>query len=534
MERLILRTGSRQACEAIDRDRRHSFGSLLPLMLGLVVAAGCSSGGEGPPPMPPPTVTVSTPIKKQIVEWDSYTGRLEPCRFVEVRARVSGYLQTVHFSDGQMVEQGDLLFVIDPRPFKAALESAEAALVEATAQAEKAEATKLQAEALLEKADANLTLADRRLKRAQSLKAQNATAQESVDTREAEYDQAQADVQGAKAGIAEANAAIANAKAAVETARANVRTASIDLSYTIIRAPIAGRISDHRVTNGNLISGGSAQSTLLTTITSLDPIYCTFDASEAEVLKYIRLSQSGERQTSRDKKNPVYLSLADEEGFPHWGHMDFVDNRFNPNSATLRAKAILPNLNNDLVPGLFATIRIPGSGTYEAVLIPDEAIGTDQAEQFVMIIDEASKAQRVGVELGPIVGGLRVIRKGLTGNERVVTRGLQRIQPDTIVEVEVAPLEVLNDGLPDSYEPVPPEKWLSLPPAPVPPEELAAELSPTDTYLPNESPTDNATDDGAGTSASPAPENSTHVNPTQDREPSAKAIDGRGSEALGV
>ena len=293
------------------------------------------------------------------------------------------------------------------------------------------------------------------------MREQNATPQEEVDITEGEYLQAKADVEGARAGIADANAAIASADAEFETARAALQAAQLDLNYTEIHAPIAGRISDHRVTIGNLISGGSSLSTLLTTITSLDPIHCTFDASEAEVLKYVRLSQSGARQSSREIKNPVYLALADEDGFPHVGHMDFVDNRFDPQSATMRAKAIFPNANNDLIPGLFASIRIPGSGSYEAVLVPDRSIGTDQATQYVLAVDQNKQVTRINIETGPIVDGLRVIRRGLIGDETIIISGLQRARPGVEVATQVETLAAEDDGLPDSYEPVPPDKWLS-------------------------------------------------------------------------
>lgn len=441
------------------------------ILMTAVLLAGCDRGTQELPPTAPPSVTVAKPVTKQIVEWDSYTARLEPVEFVEVRARVSGYLQSIHFTEGQLVEEDDLLFVIDPRPFEATLESAKAALEEAQAQLSKAEASMSQAEAQQAKANANLTLTDRRYRRAKSLRDQNAVSDEEVDIREGEFLQAKADVEGTKAGVAEAKAAITAATAAVESAKASVQTAELDLTYTKIRAPIAGRISDHRVTDGNLISGGSAQSTLLTTITSLDPIHCTFDASEAEVLKYIRQIQAGTRESAREIKFPVYLALADEEGFPHLGHIDFVDNRFDPNSATMRAKAIFPNSDIDLIPGLFATLRIPGSGSYEAVLIPDEAVGTDQSQQFVLVVDSENKVERAAVELGPIVNGLRVVRSGLTGDEQIVTRGLQRVRSGATVSPEVETLAAIDDGLPDSYEPIPRNEWLALPPDELPPSE---------------------------------------------------------------
>ena len=404
--------------------------------------------------MPLPSVTVATPITKKIVEWDAYTGRLEAVQFVEVRARVSGYLESIHFKEGQIVAKDALLFVIDPRPFNAALEQAKAGRDEATAQVAKARAGLALAEAQRHKADANLNLTSRRFDRAKSLRAQNATAQEEVDVREGEFLQAQADIEGAKAMLADTNAAIATANAALETAEAKVRAAELDLSYTKITAPVAGRISDYRVTAGNLISGGTATSTLLTTITSVDSIYCTFDANEQEVLKYIRLAISGKRENSRDAKNPVFLGLVDEIGYPHQGHMDFVDNRFDANTASMRARCVIPNKDHVLLPGMFARLRIPGSSSYEAVLIPDSSIGTDQSEQYVYIVVD-KKIQRRPVKIGPLVDGLRVVREGLQGNESLVIEGLLQSRPDIEVQTTQGSIEVVEDGLPDDYDLIP-------------------------------------------------------------------------------
>lgn len=439
----------------------------LTILLACACLTGCNASSQNQSQPPPVTVTIAKPVTKRIVEWDAYTGRLEPVQFVEVRARVNGYLQSIHFKEGQIVSEGDLLFVIDPRPFEAALEQATAGRDEAKAQIAKAEAGLAQASAQRQKAAANLTLTGRRYERAKSLMAQNATAQEEVDTREGEFLQAEADVEAAKAGLADANAAIATAKAALESAKARVRSAELDLSYTNVTAPVAGRISNHRVTDGNLIGGGTATSTLLTTITSVDPIYCTFDANEQEVLKYTRLAQSGKRESSRVAKNPVFLGLVDETGFPHQGHMDFVDNRFDANTASLRARCVFPNDEQVLIPGMFARIRIPGSSAYDAVLIPDSAIGTDQSSQYVYIVVDGAIDRRV-VKPGPIVDGLRVVREGLTGDESLVIEGLLQSRPGMNVETTVGSIEVVEDGLPDDYEPLPPEQWLSPEPEPQP------------------------------------------------------------------
>jgi len=316
--------------------------------------------------MPLPMMTVAQPVRKQIVEWDAYTGRLEAIDFVEIRARVSGYLESIHFDEGQMVSKGDLMLVIDPRPFEAELHGAKATMRQSESRVEQSKAQLEEAKAQQLQSDAQLQLADARVKRARTLKAQNAVSAEELDQREAEYLQAEADVEASKAGISSAEAAITTAMAAVESAQAGIETAQLHLSYTRVHAPVTGRSSREHVTAGNLVSGGTATSTLLTTITSVEPIYCTFDANEQDVLKYVRLALSGQRESSRVARNPVYLGLVDETGFPHEGHMDFVDNRFDADTASMRARCVFPNGDEVLVPGMFARIRIPGSAAYEA------------------------------------------------------------------------------------------------------------------------------------------------------------------------
>jgi len=445
--------------------------------------------------MPNPTVKVATPLVKQVVEWDAYTGRIEAVDLVEVRARVGGYLQSVHFDEGQIVEKGDLLFVIDPRPFEAELNAARAMLQQSQSKLNQSKAMLNEAKAKSLQSDAQLNLADLRYQRAQSLSKRNAASQEEVDERQAAYLQAKADIEAVKAGVSSAEAAIASAEAEIELSRAGVETAELNLQYTRIEAPVAGRISRQVVTEGNLIAGGTATSSLLTTITSMQPIYCVFDASEQDVLKYVRLAKSGQRESSRVAKNPVFLGLIDEEGFPHQGHMDFVDNRFDINTASLRARCVFPNDDQLLLPGMFARIRIPGSAARQSILIPDSAIGTDQSSQYIYIIAD-QKIKRRGVKLGPIVDGLRVIRDGLQENETLVIEGLlqaragaivndpanprqERLPEENYVNVVPGSFEAIEDGLPDDYEPVPPDQWISPSPDPLPenvaPEDVAAE-----------------------------------------------------------
>ncbi|EMI19193.1 efflux transporter RND family, MFP subunit [Rhodopirellula maiorica SM1] len=417
--------------------------------------------------MPPPTVTVAKPVTKKIVEWDAFTGRLEAVDFVEVRARVSGYLKSIHFDEGQIVDTGDLLFVIDPRPFEAELNGAVAALNQAESQLKRANAGLESARAQHHQSEAGMQLAKTRIERARALEAQNAVSIEELDQRSAEFLQAEADLESSAAGISSAEAEIATAEAAIESARAGVETAKLNLDYTQIRAPVSGRISRQYVTEGNLVSGGTATSTLLTTITSVDPIYCTFDVNEQDVLKYIRLAQIGERKSSREVKNPVFLGLVDESGFPHEGHMDFVDNHFDVDTASMRARGVIPNHDRVLLPGMFARIRIPGSAAHRGVLVPDSAIGTDQSSQYVYIVVD-DVIERRSVKLGPMVDGLRVVREGLSGTETLVIQGLLQSRPDMTVQVKQGTIEVVEDGLPDDYQPLPPEKWMSRVPDPQP------------------------------------------------------------------
>lgn len=426
--------------------------------------------------MPLPTVTVAKPLTKRIVEWDAYTGRVEAVNLVEVRARVGGYLQSVHFDEGQIVEAGDLLFVIDPRPFEAELNGAKATLQQAKAKLKQAKASLVEAKARALQSDAQLNLTELRYRRTKELSARNAASEEELDQREAEFLQAKADVEGAKAGVSVAESEISAAESEIAFAESGIKTAELNLQYTRIRSPIRGRISRKEVTEGNLIAGGTVTSSLLTTITSMQPIYCVFDATEKDVLKYVRLARNGQRESSRVAKNPVFLGLVDEKGYPHRGHMDFVDNRLDASTASLRARCVFPNDQQLLLPGMFARIRIPGSAAKDAVLIPDSAIGTDQSSQYVLIVVD-EKIQRRPIKPGPIVDGLRVIREGLSGDETLVIEGLLQARPDAKVQTIDGQIEATEDGLPDDYQPVPKEDWISPPPDAVPPDQLSAKAA---------------------------------------------------------
>ena len=377
-----------------------------PLLLMVVGNAACKTSAPDAPP--PPQVGVSRPVVREVVEWDEYTARLEAVDSVEVRPRVSGYLESVHFKDGAMVKKGDVLFIIDPRPYVAVLRRAEADLAVAKAR---------------------LDLAETRAQRAERLLGKNAISKEEADTRTAEARQA--------------SASVAAAVAAVETAR-------LDVDFTRIEAPVSGRAGRKLITEGNLISGGSgSQGTLLTTIVSLDPIYAYFEADERSYLKYVHLAQAGLRPSSRDVPNPVQIGFGDEQGFPHEGMMNFVDNRLDPDTGTMTARAVLSNPDLLYSPGLFARLRLIGGSPYRAVMISDDAVLHDQSQTFVFVVDGDSKAVYRKITLGPLIDGLRVVREGLGADDRVVVRGTQRIRPDIVVSV-------IEDGAtPPSANPTP-------------------------------------------------------------------------------
>jgi RND family efflux transporter MFP subunit len=409
-------------------------------------------------------VVSTSPLKASIVEWDEYVGRLEPTDFIEVHARVSGYLDETHFQEGQLVQEGDLLAVIDPRPFAAEVARNKADVLAARSRIEQARATVEQVASEVRVAEARYDLAQKQRGRSQRLLAQKVIPLDDFDVVESELQQAKATVESVKARLELARTAQHSAEADAEAAGSLLKIAELNLEYTSVRAPVTGRISSRLVTEGNLIIGGTAQPTKMTTIVSLDPIYTVFDADEQSFLKYTRLAREGKRQSSRDAKNPVYVSLGDEpHHFPHQGHMDFVDNRLDPETSTMRGRAILPNPDLSLTPGMFTRVRLPGSGQYEAILIPDQAVGTDQSEKFVFVIDRLDTVRRQTVELGPIVRGLRVVRHGLDGSERIVLRGLQRVQPGVIVQAQPENIALQDDGLPLEATPIPQERWLSRP-----------------------------------------------------------------------
>ena len=338
---------------------------------------GCSSKSEAQAP-PAPSVTVAVPLVQAVQDWDEFTGRFEATQSVEVRARVGGYIQGVHFRDGDYVRRGQLLFSLDPRPAQAALASARAQLAQAQAQ---------------------LTLAQSELARAETLLESQAVSQAEVDTR---------------------RGALQTAQAAIAAANANVRARTLDLEFTRVTAPISGRVSDRRVDAGNLVAGGSSAADVLTTVVSSAPIHFVFDGSEAVLLKYQRQARQGAA--------PIQVRLQDESTFTRSGTLDFTDNAVDTSSGVIRLRAVIPNADGFLKPGMFGQARLAGAGTYTAMLVPDAAIATDQARRVVYVVAADGTVAPRAVQLGPLVDGLRVVRSGLQRTDRVIINGVQRIQ----------------------------------------------------------------------------------------------------------
>ena len=443
-----------------------------------VVLAGCPQGEQGGGGGAPgaPVVTVAQPVVEQIVEWDAYTGRFAAVDAVRVRSRVSGYLKSVHFEEGQRVEAGEVLFVIDPRPFEVEVSRARAAVRQAEAQLAVARAQEQQAQADLGRVQAQLDLAGLRERRAAELRQGGTGTQEVLDERRSERAQVEAQLHAAEATIESTEAvteAVGSAEADLVAARVELDGARLELSYTRVRAAVAGRADRHFVTVGNYVQGGSANGTELTSIVSTDPIHCNFDANEQALLRYTRLDREGARQSAREAAHPVYVGLVDESGFPHQGHMDFVANQLDEDTATIRGRAIFPNTDGLLQPGMFGRVRIPGTAPYEAVLIPESAVGADQSDRYVLVVERASgSVERRVVELGPRHGGLRVVRAGVEAGDWLVVEGVQGVRPGTTVEVEETEVEGYRrpEDLPDTYAPVPRAEWLSRAPSPPPAE----------------------------------------------------------------
>ncbi|MDB6066866.1 MAG: rane protein [Pedosphaera sp.] len=365
--------------------------AVLALAATVILSSGCSrttAAQQGPPP---PAVTVAPAQQQQIVEWAEFTGRTEPVESVEVRPRVSGYIQEVRFHSGQLVKKGDVLFVIDPRWHQA-------------------EFDRRQAEA--ERAKVQLENARREADRTAQLLANKAISTEDADGRVSRFQEA---------------------KAALLAAEATLDSVKLDLQYTEVRAPIDGRVSRAYLTEGNYVSGVSGTTTLLTTIVSVDPIYVYADVDEDSLLKFNALAQAKKLETSEDGGVPVELQLADESDFSHRGHIESFDNRLDPNTGSILLRVVFPNTDGRIVPGLFARIRVPLSERHAAILVTERAIGTDQAQKYVLTLTTTNTVAYQAVKLGPVIDGKRIVRTGLAEGQKIVVNGLQRVSPGMAV-----------------------------------------------------------------------------------------------------
>ena len=353
----------------------------LAVMLGALSLVACGGGG-GQPEFPPPEVEVDPVLQEAVTEWDQFSGHIEAIDSVELRPRVNGYLQEIHFEEGSAVSKGDLLFSIDAREYQAALDTARADLSRARTRHE---------------------LAQTEAARAQKLAAIKAISAEELEQRNGEVAQANADIRAAQA---------------------RVRQAELNVEFSQITAPIDGRIGAALVKPGNLVQAGQS---VLTTLVSIDPVYVAFEGDESVYLRYQQLARQGNRPSSRDARNPVRVGLADDEGFPREGEMVFVDNQLDPHTGTIRARALLDNADGSLTPGLFARVQLLGRTGYQAMLIDERAILTDQDRKYVYIIDENNTAQRRDLQLGRQFEGLRVVSSGLQAGDRVVVNGTRKI-----------------------------------------------------------------------------------------------------------
>ena len=364
----------------INSSIRLSLGAVGIAAAIALATSGCSGQASANPEAPQaPEVGVATVLPTQVRQWDEFSGRVAAIESVELRPRVSGYVQRVAYEEGSEVAKGDLLFVIDPRPYRAALD---------------------QAQAQLERARAEARLARTQHERAQSLVEARAISREEFETR--------------RAGSAQGDAGVRAAEAAVAAAR-------LDLQFTEIRSPVAGRAGRALVTAGNL---AQADATLLTTVVSQDPVHVHFDADERAFLRYQALSRSGARDAT---SNPVRVGLADEQGHPHAGVVDFIDNRIDSATGTVHARAVLPNPDRVFTPGLFARVQLEGSAEFDALLVDDKAVLTDQDRKYVYVLGEGDTAQRRDVTLGRVVDGLRVVESGLESGDRVIVAGVQKV-----------------------------------------------------------------------------------------------------------
>ncbi|MBW3670854.1 MAG: efflux RND transporter periplasmic adaptor subunit [Acidobacteria bacterium] len=378
----------------MEKTRVRLLFPLLFILLSSSFSTACSPASADPAQAAPPPqqITTAEVISREVTEWDEFTGRLEAVNAVAIRPRVSGFVSAVRFEQGSLVNKGDLLFEIDPRPFQA-------------------EVDRLRAE--LSRAQATVERANSDLRRAERLEADNAMAPEEHDRRVALAQESAAQV------------------AAVEAA---LRLAELNLEFTRVTSPISGRVGRAIITVGNLVSSGAGEATLLTTVVSLDPIYASFDADEQTFLRYGELAQAGRRAGARQTGIPVQMALANDEGFPRDGTLDFLDNHIDPETGTIRGRAIFQNPDLTLTPGSFVRLRVPRTDSHPAILIQDRAVGTDLDKRFVWVMGPEAELEYRTVQLGPIVDGLRVVRSGLEPADVIVVNGLQRIYPGVRID----------------------------------------------------------------------------------------------------
>lgn len=391
--------------------------------LALVFPLCFTSCGKPPAAQAPPTptVTVSTPLNREVTDWDEYTGHLVSPETANIAARISGIIEATPFKEGALVKKGDVLFVIDDRPFKADLENKQANVV---------------------KDEAQLALTKAQLARSDDLLKKKTISQQEWDTSKASFDQA--------------NAQLTADKAAADTSKLN-------LDWTRVTAPISGRVSRMYVTVGNLVNGGAGQATLLTTVVSVDPMYCYVSVPERSFLKYQAYAERTKGESVREAKIPCFVQLENEKGFPHEGAIDFIDNSLDPGTGTIQLRGVIPNPSGALTPGLFAQMRITGSGPYKTLLVPDIAVGAEQNERYLMVVEKDDTVAVRKVQLGELFGSLRSITDGLNPDDRVIVNGLQLVRPGGKVTPKSAPisadaiaaLEASSSGLAAAHSPPP-------------------------------------------------------------------------------
>ena len=374
--------------------------TLAATVAAAALLVGCGPSGSAAQAPPPPQVSVAAVVEKRVKDWDEFTGRFQAVETVEIRPRVSGYIDKIAFKEGSLVKQGDLLFVIDPRPYQADYDRAAADL---------------------KRYKTALELARIESTRVQRLRESGAVSQEELDERTSTVAQAEANVAGAQAAL---------------------ESAALNMGFTRVTSPVTGRVSRAEVTRGNLVTGGNNGGTLLSSVVSMDPIYLYFDSDEQAYLRYMEMARSGERTSPREATSPVHIGLANEEGFPHSGTMDFVDNQLNPQTGTIRARAVFANKDGLFTPGLFARVQLVGSDDYNAILIDDRAVNTDQSQKYVFLLGADNKVEYRKIKLGRVIDGLRIVREGLKPGDVIVVNGAQRVHPG----LTVAPQRVTMGG----------------------------------------------------------------------------------------